>query len=109
MLLRARVERAPQLSLAGPEGTLSACDPGAKPVVASYSDESAIAFPATISWSGPEQGSTQMKERPQDVVIGDIVISGTVAGAYTYTVFVTDVRGNTASAGGSFTIDPCPG
>jgi len=109
VLLRARVERAPQLVLDGPESTLSACEPGPPPVYVGYNDESDIAFPATISWNGPEKGSTQLKQRADIAVYGNVVISGTLAGTYTYTVFVTDVRGNIATIGGSFEIQPCPG
>lgn len=109
MLLRARVERAPRLSLNGPAGVLSACDPGSKNVTVDYTDESAIAFPARVDWSGPESGSNALKQRANTSVFGDILISGTDAGIYSYTVFVTDVRGNVASVSGSFEIQPCPG
>ena len=106
--LRASVERAPILVLDGPAGPLSACNGGAPPVVVDYTDESAIFFPATIEWTGPESGNTQLKPRGNLSVYGNIVITGTAPGSYSYTVFVTDVRGNLGTASGGFTIDPCP-
>lgn len=109
VLLRARVERAPRLRLNGPQGVLSACDPGSKNVTVDYTDESAIAFPARVDWSGPESGSNALEQRANTSVFGDILISGIDAGIYSYSVFVTDVRGNTGTVSGSFEIQPCPG
>ena len=107
--LRARVERAPALTLvAGPAGTLPACQWSSN-ITVGYTDESAIRLPATVHWAGPLNGNHQLNDNGGSSVVGSIPMVNPLPGAYVYTVTVTDVRGNVATVSGNFTIDPCPG
>ena len=110
MVLRARVEHAPSVKISvGPSGTnLPACQLSTF-VSASYSDESAIAS-MTLRWDGPVSGSMQMGVRTAGTAVGNLFAASTNAppiGSYTYTVIITDVRGNTGTAGGSFSTQIC--
>ncbi|MDO8363129.1 MAG: sigma-70 family RNA polymerase sigma factor [Actinomycetota bacterium] len=107
LVLRASVERAPALTLkTGPSSPLLVCQWQNPSVYVEYTDESAIAFPAIVEWTGPVSGSNQLKERGTTAVYGDMPFTP-VAGQYTYEVIVTDVRGNPASLTGTFTVQPC--
>lgn len=107
VVLHATVEHAPTLTLTGPGGNFLACEWTDQAVYVAYTDESAIRFPATMRWEGPFNGSNPLSRRGDIAVYGDIVLATPAAGTYTYTVFVTDVRGNVGSIAGSFTIEPC--
>lgn len=109
VVLRARVEHAPVLTLDGPEGDVfSNCkwvDPN---VYVAYEDESALQFPAIVSWEGATDGENDLSQRADVAVYGQIMV-GPKSGDYFYTVTVTDVRGNSATVEGSFTIEQCIG
>lgn len=110
LALKASVERAPKVVIdVGPSGVLSACQLNNPNVVVTFSDESAIAFPVTMRWTGAESGNNGLKRRSDTSAFGNILLPNPLAGDYQYTVFVSDVRGNVGSANGSFTIEPCPG
>jgi len=108
LVLRGSVEHAPLLSLDdGPSGTYPACQFTDQSLYVKYSDESGIAFPATVHWDGPVSGDNQLKERGDIAVYGDLLLTSPPKGAYTYTITVTDIRGNSATVTGSFTLTPC--
>lgn len=110
LVMKARVEHAPILVIDdGPEGVLSACDTVNPTVYVTYSDESALAFPATVQWIGPEVGTNQLKERGDIAVYGNILLTNPTAGDYQYVIRLADVRGNVGEVRGFFTIEPCPG
>ncbi len=110
VVLRARVERAPVLALEGPDGDVfSNCkwvDPN---VLVTYQDESALQFPAIVSWDGPLNGENQLQQSGDSAVFGQIMIGDPKSGEYFYTVTLTDLRGNIATIEGSFTIEQCIG
>jgi len=110
VVLRARVERAPVLTLDGPDGDVygncSWVDPT---VIVAYEDESALQFPAIVSWDGPVDGENQLQERGDTAVFGQIAIGDPNVGDYIYTVTLADVRGNIATVEGSFEIQACIG
>ncbi|MEQ1872500.1 MAG: sigma-70 family RNA polymerase sigma factor [Ilumatobacteraceae bacterium] len=110
VLLRARVERAPVLLLDGPDGDVyTNCkwiDPS---VYVEYQDESALQFPAIVSWQGPVDGENELDERSSIAVYGPIDIGDPKAGEYIYIVSLADVRGNVSTVTGSFTIEQCIG
>ncbi|MCE9622473.1 MAG: sigma-70 family RNA polymerase sigma factor [Actinomycetia bacterium] len=107
--LRARVERAPVLTLDGPQGDVFGNCTWADPDVSvAYQDESALQFPAIVSWVGPVDGQNELQQRANVAVYGQIM-TGPKSGKYVYTITVTDVRGNTAMVEGSFTIEQCIG
>ncbi|MGB8861265.1 MAG: sigma-70 family RNA polymerase sigma factor [Ilumatobacteraceae bacterium] len=113
LTLRARVEHAPSVSItSGPSGTFLACQFPANPfITATYSDESDIALPVVVSWSGPLSGDNQLKIRSPGSAAGSLLITDPPAGTYSYVVSVSDVRGNTGSAQASFVVtsDPAAG
>ena len=109
VVLRARVERAPVLTLDGPQGDVfSNCNWVDPNVYVGYQDESALQFPAIVSWVGPVDGENELNQRANVAVYGQIMV-GPKSGDYFYTVTVTDVRGNSAIVEGSFTIEQCIG
>jgi len=107
LVLRGSVEHAPVLTLDGPSGTYPACQFTDQSVYVTYTDESGIAFPATVHWDGPVSGDNQLKERGDIAVYGTLLLTSPPKGAYTYTITVTDTRGNVATVTGSFTLSPC--
>ena len=109
LVMRARVEHAPFLVLDdGPAGVISACDTTNPDIYVTFSDESALAYPAIVQWSGPESGSNQLKRRGDNAVYGNILPGG-VGGDYEYSITLSDVRGNVGTINGAFTVVPCPG
>ncbi len=110
VVLRARVERAPVLTLDGPDGDVfSNCTWVDPSVYVAYQDESALQFPAIVSWDGPLDGENQLQKRADIAVFGKIDIGDPVPGDYIYTVRLADVRGNIATVEGSFEIQACIG
>ena len=107
--LRARVERAPVLTLDGPQGDVfSNCKWSDPNVYVAYEDESAIQFPVSVVWQGTLSGENELAERADIAVYGQ-VMTGPKSGQYFYTVTVSDVRGNSSTVEGSFTIEQCIG
>ena len=107
--LRARVERAPVLTLDGPQGDVfSNCKWSDPNVYVAYEDESAIQFPVSVVWQGTLSGENELTERADIAVYGQ-VMTGPKSGQYFYTVTVSDVRGNSSTVEGSFTIEQCIG
>ena len=110
LTMRAHAERAPTVVIdIGPSGRLPACQLSNPDLLVSFSDESGIAFPVTVQWSGAESGNNSLKRRSDSSAVGNILIPNLIIGDYQYTVFVSDVRGNVGSVTGFFTIEPCPG
>ncbi len=101
--LRARVERPPVVSIDEPSGCVGWS--GVVYVSVTFSDESPIAEPITLAWNGPFNGSTTMVIDDSQA-FGDIITTYQV-GTYTFTVTVTDVRGNSTTVSGSFQIGSC--
>ncbi len=98
---RATVEHPPSVQLRyGPPPTVY-CPPY---VEVRFSDETGIAFPITLAWSGPGPGQVEMKLRGNDTAYG--TLAATAFGDYTYTVTVYDLRGNVTTVGGTFTVVP---
>jgi len=106
--LKARTERAPTLILKdGPSGELLACQWSPPNIYVEYTDESAIVIPASVQWSGPLDGSSDLADRAGIAVHGEMSVVSPVPGAYSYTVRVSDVRGNVATVEGFFTVKSC--
>jgi RNA polymerase sigma factor (sigma-70 family) len=110
VVLRARVERPPTVAItAGPSGSKNPACQLPTFVSASYADESAIAT-MTLRWDGPVSGSMQMGVRTAGTAVGNVFAASPnvpPAGSYTYTVIITDARGNTGTASNSFTTQVC--
>lgn len=104
--LKARVEHKPVVTLDQPTGTCTyvAYD---TTVGVTISDESAIAEPITLSWSGPTTGSANMV--PDDNQAFGMIHTSYQTGIFTFTVTVTDVRGNTTTIQGKFDAEYCVG
>ena len=101
--LRARVEHPPVVGIIEPSGVV--CWAFETLVVVSFSDESPIAEPITLTWSGATSGSTTM-------AIDDNQAYGNIAtnyqiGSFAFTATVTDARGNATKVSGSFDTDSC--
>ncbi len=108
--LRARVERAPVLTLDGPDGDVYGnCGWKDPNVIVTYQDESAIQFPVFVSWDGPLDGENQLNQRADTSVFGQIMVGDPKAGQYIYIISIADVRGNVSTVSGSFTIEQCIG
>ena len=71
------------------------------------SDESAIASPITLAWTGPTSGSTTML--PDDNEAYGPVATNYQLGVFSFTVTVTDIRGNTTTLESKFTATLCIG
>ena len=109
LTMRARVERAPLVVLeGGPSGTLSVCSWQLNDVLVQFSEESGVVGPGMVQWTGPQSGTNQLKPRSDTSSQGSILIPNPTPGAYSYTVSITDLRGNIGQVTGSFTVDPCP-
>ena len=104
--LRARVEHPPVVKLGGhPFGSL--CLTGGANLDLSYSDESGIAKPIVVTWSGPASGSNQLKDRGLNTSYGAILLSSIASsfyGTYNFSITVYDLRGNSTTVGDTFTI-----
>ncbi len=108
VVLQARTEHAPQLTLKdGPGGALLACQWSPPNIYVEYTDESAIVIPASVQWSGALSGASDLADRAGIAVYGEMTIVSPPSGAYSYTVSVTDVRGNVATIQGFFTVTSC--
>jgi len=107
LVLRGSVEHPPALTLDGPTGTYPVCQFTDQSVYVAYTEESGIQFPAIVHWDGPLTGDNQLKDRGGVAVYGSLLLTSPPPGTYTYTVYVTDVRGNTATVTGTFTLSPC--
>ena len=106
--LRARVERAPVLTLDGPDGEVYGnCNWVDPSVIVTYQDESALQFPAFVSWDGPLDGENQLNQRADTSVYGQIMVGDPKSGSYIYLISLADVRGNVSTVQGSFTIEQC--
>lgn len=106
--LRARAERAPELTLKnGPSGTLLACQWSPPNIYVEYTDESAIVIPASVEWTGALTGASDLADRASSAVYGEMSIVSPPAGDYSYTVYVSDVRGNVSTLEGFFTVVSC--
>ncbi len=107
--LLGRTERAPNLTLKnGPSGELLACQWSAPNIYVDYIDESAIQVPASVQWTGPSTGAADLADRAGAAVYGEMMsIASPPAGVYTYTVYVSDIRGNVATVSGVFTVIAC--
>lgn len=104
--LKARVEHKPVVTLVAPTG---ACIPRMldTTVGVAISDESAIASPITLAWTGPTSGSTTML--PDDNEAYGPVATNYQLGVFSFTVTVTDIRGNTTTLESKFTATLCIG
>ena len=110
VVLRASVERAPVLTLDGPAGVYGNCNWVDPTVYVAYQDESPLRLPAVVLFNGPaEGGGYDLIEYEPGTLYGRIIVGDPKAGTYTYTVMVTDLRGNLATVDGSFTIEQCIG
>ncbi|HQZ33694.1 MAG TPA: sigma-70 family RNA polymerase sigma factor [Ilumatobacteraceae bacterium] len=106
--LLARTEHAPELTLTdGPSGTLLACQWSPPNIYVEYTDESAIVIPATVEWTGALTGASDLADRVGIAVYGEMSIVSPPVGAYSYTVYVSDVRGNVTTVEGFFTVISC--
>ncbi len=106
--LKASTERAPELTLKnGPSGELLACQWSPPNIYVEYIDESAIVIPATVQWSGALSGASDLADRAGIAVYGEMSIVSPAPGAYSYTVYVSDARGNVATVEGFFTVKSC--
>lgn len=101
--LRARVERPPVVTIDEPSGCVGWS--GVVYVSVTFSDESPIAEPITLVWSGPINGSTTMVIDGNQAS-GEIITNYQV-GVVTFTVTVSDVRGNATTVSGNFQIGLC--
>ncbi len=106
--LKARTEHAPVLTLTtGPSGTLLACQWSPPNIYVGYTDESAIVIPALVQWAGTLSGSSNLADRAGIAVYGQMNIVSPPPGGYSYTVYVSDVRGNVGTVQGFFTVISC--
>jgi len=104
IVLRASVEHPPVVNLTGPSGKVCFTT---QLVSGSITDESALQTPIMLTWDGPTPGSYQMFEY-RGTWTGYIGINK--PGTYTWSVTVTDVRGNSTTVGDTFTAETtyCP-
>ncbi|HNJ97379.1 MAG TPA: sigma-70 family RNA polymerase sigma factor [Ilumatobacteraceae bacterium] len=102
--LKARVEHKPVVTIDQPTGTCTyvAYD---TTVGVTISDESAIAQPITLTWSGPTSGSAYMV--PDDNLAFGLVHTSYQTGIFSFSVTVSDVRGNTTTVQGKFDMEYC--
>lgn len=102
--LRARVERAPVVTIDEPSGCV-AWTTQYVDVIITFSDESPIAEPIALEWSGPTNGSTALVIDDNQAFGG--IMTNYQIGTFTFTVTVTDVRGNSTTVSGGFDASSC--
>ncbi len=104
--LRAAVEHPPSVTIDAPQPQLGCINVDYDTwVTITFFDESPIAEPITLTWSGPRTGSTTMSI-DGDQAFGPIHTEYQV-GTFTFTVTVTDARGNSTTVTGTFDAEYC--
>lgn len=103
--VRARVEHNPVVNLKGPSGNI--CFNNRVSVSGSITDESALQLPITVVWTGPTPATTPLTESQGSWFS---LWQPLKPGTYTWSVTVTDIRGNRTTVGGSFSTETsyCP-